>query len=45
VYFAQQQVVFVQPSSNLFGSWFQQLFGLAGDHNRTGPAHALSYCL
>jgi hypothetical protein len=38
-------VVFLQPSSNLLGSWLQPLLGLAGSYCRTGSAHSLPYHL
>jgi hypothetical protein len=41
VHFGEQQVVFVQPSSNLIGSGLELLLGLAGRDGRTRPTDAL----
>jgi len=41
VHLGQQQVVLLQPSSNLIASWLQPLLSLAGRHGRTGPTHPL----
>ena len=41
----EQQVVFVQPSSNLIGSGLQLLLHLAGSDGRTRPTYALPYSL
>jgi hypothetical protein len=41
VHLAQQQVVFVQPGSNLLASQLQPLLWLAAGDSRTRPAHML----
>src|SRR6516162_9916477 len=41
MYFAQQEVVFLQPGSNLLGSCLQPLLGFAGRRGHTGPTDVL----